>query len=136
MSTKTLLQRHELGSWHLNKICLHVVHCTKCSVYCTFSLRGRTAFHPSEVGKIKTSLLRKVMERNGALPYPPKAAIVKKRALQLPSQKLTLLFHFINHCTRYRVQHRNKFDKDAKKSNPSHSYKLHAEHNNSPQSGK
>ena len=114
MSTKTLLQRLELGSWHLNQICLHVVHRTKCSVYCTLSLRGRTAFHPSQVRKIRTSLLRKVMKRNGALPYPPKAAIVKKRALQLPLQKLTLLFQFTNHCIRYQVQHRNKFDKDAK----------------------
>lgn len=35
-------------------------------------------FHPSEVGKIRTSLLRKVMKRNGALLYPAKAAVAKR----------------------------------------------------------
>jgi len=35
-------------------------------------------FHPSEVGKVSTSLLRKVMKRNGALLYPAKAAVVKR----------------------------------------------------------
>ena len=78
MSTITLLQGLEVGSWHLNQICLDGVHCTHCSGCYTFSLRGRTVFHPSEVGKVRTSLLRKVMKRNGALLYPAKAAVVKR----------------------------------------------------------
>ena len=32
----------------------------------------------SEIGKIRISLLRKVMKRNGALLYPAKAAVAKR----------------------------------------------------------